>query len=68
MPDVDDDLIDAAMTDEIELIADVVAAAAEFDGPLDQADVDRALGVSEHPVEDTAFTTLPSGGNAVGDS
>lgn len=44
-----EELDDAALREEIELLAEVMAAAAEAPQPLCQAEVDRALHVNDPP-------------------
>lgn len=41
------DLTDATLSAEIELLAEVIAAAAQVDGQLTDAQLDRALGLAE---------------------
>jgi hypothetical protein len=41
------DLTDSDMQSEIELVGDLVVAAASSDGPLTQEEIDRALGVDQ---------------------
>ena len=41
----DEDLQDAELQQEIELVSDRVVAAAASDAPLSQAEIDRALGL-----------------------
>jgi hypothetical protein len=41
----DDELQDADLRDEIELVADLVVAASGSEGPLSLAEIDRILGV-----------------------
>jgi hypothetical protein len=41
----DEDLKDADLQQEIDLVSDVVLAASASDAPLSQAEIDRALGL-----------------------
>ena len=41
----DEDLQDAELQQEIELVSDLVVAASASDAPLSQAEIDRALGL-----------------------
>ena len=42
----DVDLVDHALLEEVELIAELIVAASESEAPLSRAEIDRILGVS----------------------
>lgn len=51
-----EDLRDAALHDEIELVGELIVAASTVDGPLSQSEIDEALGICRTPAE-----TVPRG-------
>ncbi|MCE1177733.1 MAG: hypothetical protein LWW86_01680 [Micrococcales bacterium] len=42
-----DDLLDADLAHEIDLVGDLVLAASESEGPLSAQEIDHALGIDE---------------------
>lgn len=56
-----DRLHDHVALDEIELYAEVLIAVAETDQNLSLDQIDRALGISEHPEDDHEDTPVPGG-------
>ncbi|MEO7060359.1 MAG: hypothetical protein ABI083_11605 [Lapillicoccus sp.] len=58
----DEELRDAALHDEIELVGELIVAASTVDGPLSESEIDEALGICPvaSPPSPRATPTAPS--------